>query len=601
MYLEVEAPCCWVGADNDMNVLREVLTPTSAMVDYYHSHPSVIDWSLANESNFNRCFEVSNQLVKQLDPTRPTDFNNPDPKRVCDIGNIHYPAMPYDVQASDDPRPLVFGEYDFPICHEQTEARINPGLREFFGAGHSDPGSAWARACAESFTKPIIKPCMPPGAWSQIVRSRRVTGGAIWAGFDDAFYFPDGTHAGYAWHHGFWGLIDGWRRPKPEWWLTKMVFSPVWFPRREVEMPAPGGSIRIPVENRYAFTDLAALRFEWRLGDRSATASIPAPPGGTAMIEIPLAPGVAPGTPVEIRVVDRSGALVTAAAILVGRAPDRVLAPPGSGPLTVERDGPRAILTGDGFSLVVDTTRGDFVAGNSRHSVPLRHFPVPHLTRYFGDLAGPAAKPYAVLPDERTRRVDSVEINALAGATEIVVHDRYDVLDGRTSLTLDRSGRGVIRYDHVYRGDDVDTREAGVRLGLAPALQTLHWRRWAEWGIYPDDSISRPTGTAVAYRPGTHGPDREGVRPDWPWSQDQTELGTADFRSIKFHVLEADLTAGDSSGLRVEACADRHVRACVEGDGVRLHVLTRCPLGQVAIRRGDRLQGDCALQIMPRR
>ena len=123
------------------------------MIDYYHSHPSVTFWSLANESSFNRCFEISHQLVKQLDPTRPTTFNNPDPKRVCDIANLHYPPMPYDDQVKDDPRPIVLGEYFFPVCHEQTDVRINPGLRELFGFGHSDPDSACGRQCAESFSR----------------------------------------------------------------------------------------------------------------------------------------------------------------------------------------------------------------------------------------------------------------------------------------------------------------------------------------------------------------------------------------------------------------------------------------------------------------
>jgi len=81
MFVEVEAPFCWVG-DEGYTSLRHVLTPTAAMVDYHHWHPSVILWSLANESTFNRCFEVSNRLVKDLDPTRPTTFNNPDPKRI---------------------------------------------------------------------------------------------------------------------------------------------------------------------------------------------------------------------------------------------------------------------------------------------------------------------------------------------------------------------------------------------------------------------------------------------------------------------------------------------------------------------------------------
>ena len=239
--------------------------------------------------------------------------------------------------------------------------------------------------------------------------------------------------------------------------MTKMVFSPVWFPRREVEMPAPGGSIRIPVENRYAFTDLAALRFRWQIGDRSSTARPRGAAGRHGDARDSRGAAGCAGTPVEIRVVDgvrRTGDR--------GRdpgrpAPERTLAQPGVGAAQGRARRPRAVLTGDGFSLVLDTTRGDFVAGDRRHTLPLRHFPVPHLTRYdFGDLAGPAAKPYAVLPDEKTRRVDGVEINPQAVATEIVVHDRYDVLDGRTALTLDRSGRGLIRYDYVYRGDEVE-------------------------------------------------------------------------------------------------------------------------------------------------
>ncbi len=266
MYLEVEAPFCWVPPTDDLGQLREVLVPTSAMIDFYHTHPSVTYWSLANESNFNRAFELSHELVRQLDPTRPTTFNNPDPKRVCEIANLHYPPMPYDDQLKDDPRPLVLGEYFFPVCHEQTDVQINPGLRELFGFGHSDPESVFGRQCAESFTKPFLKPCAVPGAWSHIAHSARVTGGAIWAGFDEAFYFPDGTHAGYAWHHGFWGIIDPWRRPKPEWWLTKLVFSPVWLPVRRVDYTPGQPEIRLPIENRYSFTDLSELVFSWELG-----------------------------------------------------------------------------------------------------------------------------------------------------------------------------------------------------------------------------------------------------------------------------------------------------------------------------------------------
>ncbi len=113
MYLEVEAPFCWVAPQDNLLPLRDVLEPTSAMIDYYQTHPSVIIWSLANESHFNRFFEISNTLVKQLDPTRPTTFNNPDPRRICDIVNLHYPPMPYDELAKDDPAPVAAGRVLF--------------------------------------------------------------------------------------------------------------------------------------------------------------------------------------------------------------------------------------------------------------------------------------------------------------------------------------------------------------------------------------------------------------------------------------------------------------------------------------------------------
>jgi len=178
-----------------LNYLRTAHYPPtkelpSAMVDYAQSHPSMIVWSLANESQFNPLFEASAQLCKQLDPTRPTTFNNPDPKRLCDIANLHYPPMPYEDHLKEDPRPMFLGEYFFPVCHEQTDVGLDPGLRELWGAGHSAPDSEWGRKCAEG---PFYGPGTPPGTWSYMVRSNRVIGGAIWAALDEPFFCPAGS------------------------------------------------------------------------------------------------------------------------------------------------------------------------------------------------------------------------------------------------------------------------------------------------------------------------------------------------------------------------------------------------------------------------
>ena len=66
----------WAASLDSPTNLFAILTPTSAMVDYHHSHPSVIVWSLANESHFNLQFLASARMCKELDPTRPTTFNH---------------------------------------------------------------------------------------------------------------------------------------------------------------------------------------------------------------------------------------------------------------------------------------------------------------------------------------------------------------------------------------------------------------------------------------------------------------------------------------------------------------------------------------------
>ncbi len=598
MYIEVEAPFCWVGSDSDQSHLRAVLDPTSAMLDYHGGHPSVLLWSLANESEFNPLFEESARMVKALDPTRPTTFNNPDPKRLCDLANVHYPGMPFDQVYADDPRPLLLGEWDFPVCHEQTDVRVDPGLRELWGAGHSEPESEWGRKCAESYPRPWAQPGEPPGAWSSIVHSKRVLGAAIWAGLDDSFYLPGGKQVGYSWHHGFWGLLDAWRRPKPEWWLSKLIFSPVWFPARHLAFVAGHTSVAVPVENRYSFTDLGELTFAWQWRGHTGKVSASVAPGATGELHVPVPPGAQEGDSILLRVTDSRGELVNVAGMQVGKRPARRLPTPTAGAPKLAQDATSAVVEGDGWSLVLDKATGKFLPADPRHRAAVIDFPTLHLTRFdFGDLA--TAPPYAVLPDPATRTVEAVTVREIGNAVEMTVRERFTDFEGTTRWTIDRAGVGRVTSDYTYTGDDINAREVGLRLLLRPGCETLSWKRWSEWAEYPADSISRTEGIALAHRDPALGPADDRTAPKWPWSLDETELGTADFRGVKLNVYEAALTSAGGDGVRVEADADRHVRACLDARGVWLHVLTECRMAPVVIHKGDRLGAEYVVALLP--
>ena len=83
----------------------------------------------------------------------------------------------------------------------------------------------------------------------------------------------------------------------------------------------------------------------------------------------------------------------------------------------------------------------------------------------------------------------------------------------------------------------------------------IRWHRWSEWDVFPEDHISRTAGVARATRDAKWGATNapESRRPTWPWSLDQTDLGTNDFRAIKFNIYGAVLRSPTGAGVEVRA------------------------------------------------
>ena len=247
-----------------------------------------------------------------------------------------------------------------------------------------------------------------------------------------------------------------------------------------------------------------------------------------------------------------------------------------------------------------DRAKGDLDPTDPRHTCPLICFPTVHVTRYdFGDLNGPNSPPYAVFPDAKTRRFEKIDIKKDPAGLCLTVYDHYEGFAGLTSWLLDRNGRSVVSCDYTYSGRTMDTRESGIRFLVKPACDEVKWRRWSEWGAFPKESISRTEGSAKARRDTRWGPARWNLRPSWPWLLDETELGTADFRSVKYNIYEAALGSREGSGFTAYANADAHFRAALALGGVAAHLLWRCPLGQVPLKAGDRLQGEFVVQLHP--
>ena len=117
-------------------------------------------------------------------------------------------------------------------------------------------------------------------------------GGAIWGYVDETFMLPEpkvGTafwkefartakpedYQGKCVGYGEWGIVDVWRREKPEFWATKKAYSPVRLMTTEVPSFLSGQRLLLPVYNRFDHTDLNEIKIRYTY--KGVEKELPAP------------------------------------------------------------------------------------------------------------------------------------------------------------------------------------------------------------------------------------------------------------------------------------------------------------------------------------
>jgi hypothetical protein len=137
-------------------------------------------------------------------------------------------------------------------------------------------------------------------------------------------------------------------------------------------------------------------------------------------------------------------------------------------------------------------------------------------------------------------------------------------------------------------------------------MDKLIWKRRGEWTSYPADHIGRNEGSAKAH---------SGIIPATPpansYAEDDTPLGTNDFRSTKRNIENASIIDAGGYGLFIASNGEQHLRAGVEPDRIALFVNdwfggTASRAGEWQenygqgrlLKNGDRLRGTLRLQLM---
>ncbi|CAG5071613.1 Beta-galactosidase [Dyadobacter sp. CECT 9623] len=215
----------------------------NAMVERDKNHPSVIIWSLGNESGMGQNFTAMADFIRLADPSRPIHYEGredykPTTLSNFDIISVMYPSTQdmIELVKKDKTRPLIVCEY----AHGMGNSIGN--LQEYWNVIEKSPtmqgGFIWD--------------------WvDQGLQLKRPDGTTYW----DYFNYIDGANAGD-------GLVNPDRTPQPELNEVKKVYQYVKFEMPDTLRP---GQNQIAISNRFDFQSLNGFDLVWTLQENGKT------------------------------------------------------------------------------------------------------------------------------------------------------------------------------------------------------------------------------------------------------------------------------------------------------------------------------------------
>jgi hypothetical protein len=553
MFVEVESPFCWVGhsanakwdQENPESLSFEdyILQATTENIKFNFNHPSILMWSLANESRWSAIWHEAHNLADNLDKTRPKTFHDQAHGGYNNFGSTEMPIANYHYPGNEDPfvnreyqRPLLYGEYCHINTYNRREILTDPGVRDNWGQGFSR-------------------------MWEYCHLSKSILGAAIWAGIDDIFYLPDSSAVGY----GEWGIIDGWRRPKPEYFHVKKAYSPVKIFNTLLDYPGADGKIRLNVENRHDFSNFNELEFLWKTGSKSGEIKPSLSPRSEGILTIETGELKGDEPVLEVIIKSPRGFEIDHYKIPFREISSVVTAisqnPPGK--LSKTDDGNQSIVKGDGFTITFDNQSGQLISAAVGTKTVLSGAPSIMLLAQATEECKPQhnlfIKPLnEVLPGWKCTKFEcKIQNDTLIAESE----GNYSEAVGKIQIKI--TADGSIEFIYNFKlNNDVNPRQYGMVFYLPEEFNMLNWERKGIWTGYPEDHIGREKGSAMAFS--SKNKLNLWEKPANCWKDDFRPLGNVDFCSTKSNITEATLSSQTGSGLSIKSDGKHSVRAFYE-------------------------------------
>ncbi|MCP4311754.1 MAG: beta-galactosidase [Bacteroidetes bacterium] len=571
IYVEDETAVCFVGSHrtkiysatgashNDPEFTAHYLSQLEEMVRNHRNHPSVIIWSIGNENVFGKNFVESYRWVKRNDPTRPVIYSYPgqvpDSLRIFEILSMHYPDWKgnldqYNIKTKAfdyDAMPVLFDEWAHVACYNNFELKEDPNVRNF-----------WSQSL--------------DSMWSRTFEADGGLGGAIWCMLDETFMLPEdlpgynqwwgildknvipATYMGPCVGYGEWGIVDTWRRKKPEFWGTKKAYSPTRILVKQIKGVQAEREIRIPVHNRFDHTNFNELKITWTYLEESGDLEkFNLEPHAKGHLLIPANHWIE-GEQLHIAFYQNDTMLADRYSLRLGK---RGMEIPvcTDGVLELKEQEEKINIGGSGFTLDVNKKTGlienlimdeDTIITSGPYinlRVPGKH--LQYSTIVMDDLA-------------ENWRCKEFEFEQDRGIATIHTAGSYKKLQVLFTIRIDQKGILDVEYKAVYAGKDLNIQEAGLKFYTGNTFVKLNWERDPYFTAYPDSHPGRAVGEVDL----TSKPEmRYREEPEHGWEMDsrgfyyfglEKELPYTNMvRSLKENIFTYSLLTEARSGLKV--------------------------------------------------
>jgi beta-galactosidase/beta-glucuronidase len=488
LYVQEETAVCFVSKGrlgiykpygetyNDTSYTSRYLGQLSEMIDRDRNHAAVIIWSIGNESTYGLNFQKEYEFVKSVDVSRPVSWSFPGTairqnKRCFDIAIAHYPRYNGTDTANaglryknmeHDSLPLLSDEWAHVPCYNTTLLKMDPNINDFWGRSLD---SMWANRFDV------------PGN----------LGGAIWGMIDETFYLPDSVKG-----YGPWGIVDVWRRKKPEFWNTKKAYSPVRILQTHFENNGTNQLINIPVKNRFNHLSLKQIRLKITANHQSYFLPLP-----------DLKPHEEGTIPVKAKADDRSlllqffGAgdlLLDEEQITLSANTHLETKKASLRQWNIIKNGDLVTLKQKDLLIQFNALTGQLVKADVRGSTVLTAAPKviisqpkdPNSNYETSAIISGAYKTKDAVMDTNNKKQTVVTSRGTAGNYPITMVTCYNA-DGTIQVS--------------YEADSIPdyTWQIGIAFPVNNSFDKIKWKRKGYWTTYPANHIAAIEGTALRY------------------------------------------------------------------------------------------------------